>query len=459
MISHLRPYPAYKESGIKWLGKVPEHWATRRLKSVAELIMGQSPLSDDCSPETVGLPFLQGCAEFGYMNPKAVQFCSSPPKSSPSGAILMSVRAPVGRLNVADQTYGIGRGLCALLPLSGLLRGRFALYQLHVSIHGLATLATGTTYDAVTVNDIGILPVWLPSLNEQAAVVHFLDHVDRRIRRYIRAKKKLIKLLEEQKQVIIQRAVTRGLDPCVRLRTSGVGWLGDIPDHWDARRNAQLFVQRNENGFADLPILEVSLKTGVRIRVFENSNRKQVMSDRGKYKRAAKGDIAYNMMRMWQGAVGVAPVDGLVSPAYVVARPLNGVEARYYDYLFHTPAYMGEVDNWSRGIVKDRNRLYWQDFKQISSPSPPPAEQERIADYLEARTGLLSSEIISLQREIFLLREYCTRLIADVVTGKLDVREAAARLPDEAGEPEPIEEEVLPEEVEEDVETTQAVED
>jgi len=120
---------------------------------------------------------------------------------------------------------------------------------------------------------------------------------------------------------------------------------------------------------------------------------------------------------------------------------------------------MGEVDNWSRGIVKDRNRLYWQDFKQISSPSPPPAEQERIADYLEARTGLLSSEIISLQREIFLLREYCTRLIADVVTGKLDVREAAARLPDEAGEPEPIEEEVLPEEVEEDVETTQAVED
>ena len=161
------------------------------------------------------------------------------------------------------------------------------------------------------------------------------------------------------------------------------------------------------------------------------------MSDREKYKRAAKGDIAYNMMRMWQGSVGVAPVDGLVSPAYVVARPLHGVEVRYFSNLFRTSAYMSEVDNCSRGIVKDRNRLYWEDFKQIRSPYPPPDEQVALL-MPSRRHSCRESAIGRTAQEIDLFREYRTRLIADVVTGKLDVREAAARLPVEAEEPEPI---------------------
>ena len=179
----------------------------------------------------------------------------------------------------------------------------------------------------------------IPPLPEQTAIVRFLDHADRRIRRYIRAKQKLIALLEEQKQAIIHHAVTGQIEvrtgqPYPAYKPSGVEWLEEVPKHWEMVRNGRLFVQRNEIGFPELPILEVSLKTGVRIRDFENSDRKQAMSDRSMYKRAAKGDIAYNMMRMWQGAVGLAPVDGLVSPAYVVAKPLPGTEPRYYGALF-----------------------------------------------------------------------------------------------------------------------------
>jgi type I restriction enzyme S subunit len=150
-------------------------------------------------------------------------------------------------------------------------------------------------------------------------------------------------------------------------RDSGLPWLGNVPDHWDIRRNGRLFAQRNETGHGKLPILEVSLRTGVRVREIGNGTRKQMMTDRGKYKRAAKGDIAYNMMRMWQGAVGVAPVDGLISPAYVVAMPFPEVDPRYYSYLFRTAVYMREVDTFSRGIVSDRNRLYWDAFKQMLS--------------------------------------------------------------------------------------------
>ena len=278
---------------------------------------------------------------------------------------------------------------------------------------------------------LAAFPVPTPSLSEQRAIVRYLDWVDRRIRRYVGAKRKLIGLLEEEKQAVINQAVTRGLDPNVRLKPSGVEWLGDVPEHWEVVRNGQLFVQRNETGFPELPVLEVSLRTGIGVRSFAGSDRKQMMSNRSQYKRAVKGDIAYNMMRMWQGAVGVAPVDGLVSPAYVVARPLPGIESRYFNALFRTRDYMLEVDKYSRGIVKDRNRLYWEDFKQMPTPVPPSEEQVLIADAINRCMAAMDKRVDRARRQIELIEEYRTRLIADVVTGKLDVREAAAGLPAE----------------------------
>lgn len=203
-------------------------------------------------------------------------------------------------------------------------------------------------------------------------------------------------------------------------RDSGVPWLGPIPAHWDVRRNGRLFAQRGETGFPELPIMEVSLKTGVRVRDMNNGTRKQVMSDRAKYKRAVKGDIAYNMMRMWQGAVGVAPVDGLVSPAYVVARPFADTESRYFTYLFRTSAYMSEVDGYSRGIVKDRNRLYWEDFKRIPSCVPPPNEQIHIANVLDAHGRLVQQFIRNRRQLIDVLNERRQAVIDRLVTRGVD---------------------------------------
>ncbi|WPB83106.1 restriction endonuclease subunit S [Sediminicoccus rosea] len=198
--------------------------------------------------------------------------------------------------------------------------------------------------------------------------------------------------------------MSTALRPYSQYRDSGVDWLPRVPTHWEVVRNGRLFAERNETGFPDLPILEVSLRTGVRIRDMEGG-RKQQMADRAKYKRAAQGDIAYNIMRMWQGAVGIAPCDGLISPAYVVAKPFDGVDSRFYTYLFRTSAYMREVDFASRGIVPDRNRLYWQYFKPMLSPAPPPEEQERIADYLDAYTTQVQRLIAGKRRIIAALIE------------------------------------------------------
>lgn len=203
-------------------------------------------------------------------------------------------------------------------------------------------------------------------------------------------------------------------------RESRLPWLGPIPSHWEIRRNGRIFAQRSETGFADLPILEVSLRTGVRVRDFGNSLRKQAMSDRSKYKRAAAGDITYNMMRLWQGAVGVAPVDGLVSPAYVVARPYSDVDARYFAYLFRTDSYKNLVNQYSRGIVVDRNRLYWDEFKQMPSVFPPPDEQRRIADFLDRHGRYVQKLIRNKRRVVELLNEQKQSIIDQAVTRGLN---------------------------------------
>jgi type I restriction enzyme S subunit len=206
------------------------------------------------------------------------------------------------------------------------------------------------------------------------------------------------------------------LKPYPEYKDSGLTWLGCIPQHWEVRRNGRLFMQRNSTGYGRLPILEVSLRTGVRVRNMDNLKRKQVISDRNKYKRAAKGDIAYNMMRMWQGAVGVAPVDGLVSPAYVVVRPRPEVEPRYFSYLFRTDIYKKEVDGFSRGIVKDRNRLYWEDFKRIPSCFPSLAEQKIIADYLDANAVRVHRFIHNRRQLVEVLNEQKQAIINQAVT-------------------------------------------
>ncbi|WP_287497575.1 NADAR domain-containing protein [Pandoraea sp. CB10b_02] len=203
-------------------------------------------------------------------------------------------------------------------------------------------------------------------------------------------------------------------------RESGLPWAPKMPEGWQVLRNGRLFGHRVETGFPDLPILEVSLRTGVRVRDMENLKRKQVMSQKDKYKRALKGDIAYNMMRMWQGAVGTAPVDGLVSPAYVVVKPYPEANSAYYSYLFRTAAYMQEVNKFSRGIVSDRNRLYWESFKQMPSLVPPRPEQDQIVAYLRAQDAHIARYILAKRELIKLLTEQKLTIIDHAVTRGLD---------------------------------------
>jgi len=159
-----RPYPKYKPSGIEWLGEIPVHWEVRRLKFAARVIMGQSPNSNDYSYDSEGLPFLQGNAEFSQKYPVPRLICNLAAKVAPAGALLISVRAPVGALNVADREYGIGRGLCAVLPRRLVLDQLYSWYLLHVIREELFSVAKGSTYDAVTADEVASLRGVVPPL-------------------------------------------------------------------------------------------------------------------------------------------------------------------------------------------------------------------------------------------------------------------------------------------------------
>jgi type I restriction enzyme S subunit len=240
----------------------------------------------------------------------------------------------------------------------------------------------------------------------------------------IAAKERALGLLAEKRRALITRAVTRGLDHRAPLRDSGIPWLGKIPTHWEVRRIAWLFRERDQRNEPELPLLEVSINNGVVLREFSDERIEATAADFNTYKVARCGDVVFNKMRMWQGAVGVAPENGLVSPDYVVAEPTGTLTSAYAGVLFRTPAFSAECARHSHGIVWDRLRLYWEGFRDIEVPLPPLKEQLRLVSQVGSETGKLDRLIASIKRSAELLRERRTALISAAVTGQIDLEVA-----------------------------------
>ncbi|GAF78186.1 unnamed protein product, partial [marine sediment metagenome] len=242
-----------------------------------------------------------------------------------------------------------------------------------------------------------------------------------RIDALIAAKERLLGLLAEKRRALTARAVTRGLDPNVQLRNSGISWLGKIPVHWKVRRIAWLFRERDQRNEPELPLLVVSINVGVVLREFSDERIESTAADFNTYKVARNGDVVFNKMRMWQGAVGVAPIDGLVSPDYVVAAPTGAVLPEYAELLFRTQAFSAECARHSHGIVWDRLRLYWEGFRDITVPLPPADEQTEIVSRVSSETNNIDILGVATEQTIALLKERRAGLIAAAVTGQIDV--------------------------------------
>jgi len=271
------------------------------------------------------------------------------------------------------------------------------------------------------INDVYTL---IPTLGEQTSIADFLDRKTAQIDQAIGIKEKQIELLKERRQILIHRAVTRGLNPDIKLKDSGEEWIGEIPEHWEAVSNRILFQERNEQGNESLAILSVSIHTAVsseELSEEDNLHGKNRIADKSNYKLVKPNDIVFNMMRAWQGAIGAVRVNGMVSPAYVVAEPIVSISSDFFEFQYRTSAFIQQMERFSKGITDFRKRLYWNEFKQLKTILPPFSEQKEIITYIETITNKIATAISLKEKEIEKLKEYKASLINEVVTGKIKV--------------------------------------
>ncbi|MGI8552815.1 MAG: restriction endonuclease subunit S [Dehalococcoidia bacterium] len=465
MSLRLQSYPKYKSSGIPWLGEIPVHWSVLRLKHVSERIVGGStPASGEeryWDGDVVWVTPADVSKSLGITGSErritdaGLASCSS--VIVPPGSIVVTSRAPVGGIALAKVSLCTNQGCKAIVPNPLRLSSEFVFHVLGVMKRELQSLSRGTTFQEITTTQLANVEVPIPQLETQQSIVAFLTHADRRINRLIRLKRRLIDLLNEEKQAIIQRAVTHGLVSDVQFKPSGVEWLGDVPEHWEVSRCGQLFREVIETGHPDLELLSIDRFRGV-VRQADIGRKERAPDERSAYKLVQCGELAYNLMNAFMGSIGVSPLDGILSPAYAVARPTRAVYPTYFHYLLRTPMYLTQFNRYSYGIMYERNRLYFDRFKTIPTLLPPFEEQSRIVQHISREASQLDLALAKAQHGIDLLREYRTRLIADVVTGKLDVRGVELPLLEDAEVPEDLDlgDEVEPDELAEDEEIEDA---
>ena len=430
----LKPYPEMTDSGLKWLGDVPAHWQIRRLKSVVHQVSEQAGILQEGMPY-VALENVESWT--GRVTPNCAETTESQLKCFESGDVLFGKLRPylakVTRMNSRGQCVGEFLVLRVTDQISGyflehLLRSKPVIDWINSSTFGARMPRADWQF-------VGNTRLAVPPPPEQTAITRFLDHTTSKIERYIRAKQKLISLLEEQKQVIIHQAVTGQIDvrtgqPYPAYKPSGVEWLGNVPVNWEIQRAKRLFSLRTEkSGSAHgLELLSIYTHIGVRPRkdLEEKGNKASTTDD---YWIVKPGDLITNKLLAWMGAIGVSHYYGVTSPAYDILMPIVDLESDYYHLLFRTPTYLQQFKQYSRGIMDMRLRLYFDQFGQIPVTVPRIEDQQAIVEFCDKSTIRLNDNIQRTIRQVDLLREYRTRLIADVITGKVDVREAAAELP------------------------------
>ncbi len=434
MITELRSYPAMKATGLPWCPQVPEHW---ELKPNRAYLRQRKVLVGERHPEYTLLSLTKRGLIVRDITENKGKFSADMGTSQEvrKGDLVMCL------FDVPETPRTVG-----LSNHCGMITGAYTVFEVsdqaaaswlelfYIAMDdrkALSPLYSGLRNTIPKPRFLGAKTP-IPPPAEQTAIVRFLNQADRKIRRYIRAKHKLIKLLEEQKQGIIHRAVTRGLDPNVRLKPSGAKWLGDVPEHWTLYRPKLLFRQVSLPKPPNAEMVtcfrdgQVTLRRNRRTEGFTNA-----VKELG-YQGIRTGQLVLHSMDAFAGAIGISDSEGKCSPEYVICEPIaSDVCVKYYALLLRSLALRGLFVVLCPSVRERAPRVRFSDFGSFELPKPPLREQEQVVDAIEAECSEVERSLQSERRSVCLVGEYRTRLIADVVTGKLDVREAAPQLPDD----------------------------
>lgn len=414
-------YSSYKDTGISWIPYVPSHWEVARMKRIF------SEAKEKTIDENGALLSLS-------------QYTGVTPKNDANKVGMFEAESTIGYnvVHVGQFVMNImlaWNGSYAVSDYEGIISPSYCIFNFNEKcaqkyFHYLLRLpsyagAFKTMSKGIIESRLRLYPIYflafktiIPPLADQEKIVRYLDSKNSKIDAYVADKEKEIQLLQELKQKTIAEAVTKGLNPIVKMKNSGISWLGMIPDHWEIKKIGSLFTERREKvSDKDFPALSVS-KQGITpqletaVKTDNGDNRKKVCKD----------DFVVNSRSDRKGSCGVSPYTGSVSLINIVLSPRNNIEVQYFHHLFRSNDYIEEYYRIGRGIVADLWTTRYSEMRNIMVPLPPLGEQQSIVAYIEEKCQKIDTLTTELQAEIDYLKEYKQRLIADVVTGQVNVQ-------------------------------------
>ena len=420
-------YDQYSDSGYEWIGEIPEHWDLVKLGSCL------SPVSVKNCPE---LPLLSITREQGVIerdvdnqesNHNFIPDDLSGYKKLEKGQFGMNkMKAWQGSYGVSKFT-GIVSPAYFVFDFTKAINPEFFNWairsKLYVSFFGSASDGVRIGQWDLSKARMKVIPFVLPSEEEQSLIANFLDKKATQINEAIAIKEKQISLLKERKQIIIQQAVTQGLDPNVPMKDSGVDWIGKIPAHWDLVKLGSCLSPVSVKNSPELPLLSITREQGVIERDVDDqeSNHNFIPDDLSGYKKLEKGQFGMNKMKAWQGSYGVSKFTGIVSPAYFVFDFTKAINPEFFNWAIRSKLYVSFFGSASDGVRIGQWDLSKARMKVIPFVLPSEEEQLLIAKHLDEKLEQVDVAIKIKLQQIERLREYRSSLINSAVTGKIKI--------------------------------------
>lgn len=426
-----------KPSGVFWIGDIPAHWDCGVLRHFAAMRTGHTPdrkqgaYWQDCSIPWFTLADVWQLRDDDRAYLGETKECisslgldNSAAELLPAGTVILSRTASVGFSGIMPRPMTTTQDFWNWIP-GPRLTSRYLLYLLRAMRPEFERVAFGTTHLTIYEPDAAQLRICVPPIGEQEAIADYLDRETGRLQALIAAKRRILELLAEKRKASIAAAITRGLDPKVKLRDSGVPWLGEIPAHWRSTRVGRLFRQSKLLDYPNLTVLSVYREFGVIERASRDDNANRVPDDLSKYQLVEVGDLVVNKMKAWQGSLGVSDFRGITSPDYVVFRPVHSEDPKFLHSMLRMPQLTTVYLSISNGIRIGQWRIEPERFANVEVFLPPLDEQRAIAEHIARESAKLDAVRAATERTVALLKERRAALIAAAVTGQLGVGAAA----------------------------------
>jgi type I restriction enzyme S subunit len=420
-------YTKFKDSGVKWIGEVPEHWGIRYLFQVSK--------EHYISNKTVHHQNLLSLSYGKIVNKDINTTSGLLPASFDTYQIVEKGNIILRLTDLQNDQRSLRVGL---VTEEGIITSAYICLEtfksiipeyLYLLLHSFDIKKVfysmgGGLRQGLNYQELRKLNVAAPPLTEQRAIADFLERKTLLIDAYIAERERELQHINELRQAEISNVVTRGLNPNARMKDSGIPWIGEVPEHWEIKKLRNYLKLVSVKNRPKEQLLSVTREQGIIVRDIESKeeNHNFIPEDLSNYKFVKAGQFVINKMKSWQGSYGVSKYDGIVSPAYFVCD-LNNVDEDFFSLAIRSKAYIGFFNQMSKGIRVDQWDLSPVALKEIPFFAPPLSEQRAIVACIEQRVRQIDDCIAALKQEIDFMQEYRQRLISDKVTGKVDVRE------------------------------------